>query len=377
MNRDSVFQTREEVEEQRKKDLEYPGFLPRELHHYMSMSSREKPVYEREQQVGEGTYGKVYKAKNSITGKLVALKRLRLENEKDGFPLTAMREIGLMQSFQHPNIIGLTEMMVEKSFVYMIIPYMNHDLTGLLTHPEVSLTDGHRKNLFKQLTEGLSYLHFKRIIHRDIKGSNLLIDNEGVLKITDFGLARVMKDVKKGIESPDYTNRVITLWYRPPELLLGTTDYGREVDVWGIGCLLVELYAKSAIFQGMDEILQLKAIFEIMGTPSIETWPGLDYLPWYELMKPQFGLPNVFRETFKTVVKSENCIDLAEQLLSMNPANRISAKQALQHPYFVEDPQPEPLLFLKELSGEWHEFESKKRRRREKEDERKARENDV
>ena len=161
-----------------------------------------------------------------------------------------------MQSFDHPNVLGLLEMMVEHNQIFMVSDYMDHDLTGLLTHPDLQLSESHRKFIFKQLMEGINYLHCRRIIHRDIKGSNILLDSIGRLKIADFGLARTMKTVKD-TESPDYTNRVITIWYRPPELLLGSTDYGREVDIWGVGCLLIELYIKRAAFQGFDEIGQL------------------------------------------------------------------------------------------------------------------------
>ena len=256
---------------------------------YCIKSAKAPNVYERVLQVGEGTYGKVYKAKHKITGEFVAMKKLRLESEKEGFPITAVREIKLLQSFDHENVVGLVEMMIESNQIYMVFDYLDHDLTGLLTHPELKLEECHRKYIFKQLMEGLNYLHKKRIIHRDIKGSNILLDNIGRLKIADFGLARPMK-VVNGDEKPDYTNRVITIWYRPPELLLGSTDYGREVDVWGVGCLLIELYSKMAAFRGMDEISQLCKIFNIMGTPTLEDWPEIDRLPWFEMLKPKLML---------------------------------------------------------------------------------------
>lgn len=320
-------------------------------------------IYARVQQVGEGTYGKVYKARNSVTNEFVALKKLRLESEREGFPITAMREIKLLQSFQHPNVVGLLEMMVETNQIFMIFDYMDHDLTGLLTHPDMKLEECHKKFIFKQLMEGLNYLHKKRVIHRDIKGSNILLDNCGVVKIADFGLARTMKTIQNG-ELPDYTNRVITIWYRPPELLLGATDYGREVDIWGVGCLLVELYTRLAAFQGQDEVSQLQKIFNLMGTPTLEAWPTMDELPWFEMLKPKVNKASNFAKEFKPIL-SELSFDLAEKLLQLDPKKRLSAEEALEHPYFTTDPQPEPLYFLKDLKGEWHEFETKKRRRME------------
>lgn len=328
-------------------------------------TSRDSTIYERVIQVGEGTYGKVYKAKNIITSEFVALKRLRMESEREGFPITAMREIRLLQSFDHPNIVKLLEIMVEQKQIYMIFDYADHDLTGILSNPDIKLSDANCKYFFKQLLEGINYLHSKKVIHRDIKGSNLLIDRRGVLKVADFGLARKMKKTKPS-QSPDYTNRVITLWYRPPELLLGTTDYGREVDMWGIGCLLVEIFTKKAIFQAQDEIQQLHVIFEIMGTPSFEEWPKIDNLPWYELVKPKDFHNSTFKGLYGSIL-SEQCFDLALQLLKYDPSKRITAKDALKHEYFKESPEP-AALDDGALNGEWHEFEAKKKRRKEREE---------
>lgn len=331
---------------------------------YSVKIERGDEVFKRVQQVGEGTYGKVYKAINVITHEHVALKKLRLESEREGFPITAIREMKLLQLFDHPNVIGLLEMMVEYNYIYMIFDYMDHDLTGLLTHPDLHLQELHRKHMFKQLMEGLEYLHKKRVIHRDIKGSNILLDNKGALRIADFGLARTMKIVHEG-ESPDYTNRVITIWYRPPELLLGLTDYGREVDIWGVGCLLIELYTKVSPFQGFEEIGQLYRIFSIMGTPTLENWPDIDKLPWFEMLQPAVHKSSTFHEKYSTIL-SEQAFDLALKLLTLNPSQRYTATQALEHQYFREDPQPEPLTeILLTIEGEWHEFETKKQRRKE------------
>jgi CTD kinase subunit alpha len=330
---------------------------------YCLKTTRSSEIYQRTQQVGEGTYGKVYKAKNEITNEFVALKRLRLESEREGFPITAIREIKLLQSFDHKNVVGLLEMMVEQNQIFMVFDYMEHDLTGLLTHPDLQLQESHRKFLFKQLMEGLNYLHHKRIIHRDIKGSNILVDSVGILKIADFGLARPMKILKDG-ESPDYTNRVITIWYRPPELLLGSTDYGREVDIWGVGCLLIELYTKHAAFRGFDEVGQLYEIFNTMGTPTLKSWKNIQNLPWFEMLKPKINKVSTFKAQYADKM-SEQSFDLAEKLLQLNPQDRLTASQALNHAYFTQDPKPEPLYFLKDIKGEWHEFETKKRRRKE------------
>ncbi|KAK3817427.1 MAG: Pkinase-domain-containing protein [Benniella sp.] len=292
-------------------------------------------LYERVGQVGEGTYGKVYKARNKQTGEYVALKRIRMEAEKDGFPITAMREIKLLQSLSHRHVVRLMELMVSKGAVYMVFEYMDHDLTGILGHPQLKFGHEHIKCLMKQLLEGLGFLHHKGVLHRDIKGSNLLVNRLGELKLADFGLARLFqKKVKR-----DYTNRVITLWYRPPELILGATAYGPEVDMWSAGCIMVELFTGKPIFQGHNEITQLEQIWRIMGTPQKESWPDVDQLPWYELVKhvsSETRAPR-FRESFAKCM-TPAALELAEALLSLNPKRRPSAVEALtKFAYFVQE----------------------------------------
>jgi len=287
-------------------------------------------LYKIISQVGEGTFGKVYKAQNTVSKLHVALKRIRMESEKDGFPVTAMREIKLLQSLRHANVVQLYEMMVSNGeriipyckqisytiaplgSVYMVFEYMDHDLTGVLSQTQFTFAAAHLKSLCHQMLAGLAYLHHKGVIHRDIKGSNILINNRGELKLADFGLARFYQKRR----STDYTNRVITLWYRPPELLFGATVYGPEVDMWSAGyvlnfllystvklshgrCIMLELFTKKPVFQGNDEIHQLDVIYRIIGTPTPERWAGVLELPWYELVKPREVIPNHFRELFQ------------------------------------------------------------------------------
>ncbi|KAG1175005.1 hypothetical protein G6F71_004475 [Rhizopus microsporus] len=295
-------------------------------------------LFEKIGQVGEGTYGKVYKARNGKTGKLMALKRIRMKNEKDGFPITAVREIKLLQKLKHEKIIELQQIMVSKGCVYMVLEYMDHDLSGILGHPNFTFQPSHAKSLVKQMLEGLAYLHHMGILHRDIKGSNLLINNKGELKIADFGLARVFEKN----ETQDYTNRVITLWYRPPELLLGATAYGPAVDIWSVGCIMLEFFTGKAIFNGVDEISQLDSIYRIMGTPTVDTWPTLTELPWYELVRPTEVYAPKFKELYGSLL-SPGALELSQSLLSMDPQKRPTAAEALEFAYFKTE-QPEPVM---------------------------------
>jgi len=219
----------------------------------------------------------------------------------------------------------------------MVLEYMNHDLTGILSHPEVVLSPANIKSLNHQMLSGLGYLHRRGILHRDMKGSNILLTGDGELKLADFGLARFYHKHKRG----DYTNRVITLWYRSPELLMGETCYGPEVDTWSAGCIALEIFTTKPVFQGSDEINQLEVIYQVMGTPDETTWPGITELPWYELVRPRATLPTKFRTSFSKWL-SPGALDLVERLLTFNPAERLLADDALKLPYFTtEEPQME------------------------------------
>nr|XP_018260721.1 CMGC/CDK/CRK7 protein kinase [Kwoniella dejecticola CBS 10117]OBR82879.1 CMGC/CDK/CRK7 protein kinase [Kwoniella dejecticola CBS 10117] len=288
--------------------------------------------------VGEGTYGKVYKALNTDTGNLVALKKIRLEGEKDGFPVTAMREIKLLQDLKHVNVVRLLEIMVSKGNVHMVFEYMEHDLTGLLSHPTLKFSPGNIKSLSYQMLDGLSYLHRKNILHRDLKGSNILLNSKGELKLADFGLARLYS-AKANHRKDDYTNRVITLWYRSPELLMGETRYKSEVDMWSAGCIILEIFLTKPIFQGTDEINQLEVIYNIMGTPKESEWPGVKDLPWYELVKPKETIESKFIASFEKWL-SPAALELVQGLLRFDPSQRLSAVQAMKADYFVLEQPP-------------------------------------
>lgn len=283
--------------------------------------------------VGSGTYGKVFKAIHVYTKKLVALKKIRMEGERDGFPVTAVREIKLLQSLKHRNIVNLQEVMVEKNDCFMVFEYLSHDLTGLLNHPTFKLDPAQKKDLAKQMFEGLDYLHRRGVLHRDIKAANILVSNEGLLKIADFGLARFYAKRKQ----LDYTNRVITIWYRSPELLLGETQYDGAVDIWSAACVLVEIFTRHAIFPGDGgEINQLEKIYNVLGTPNVRDWPGLIDMAWFELLRPSAKKANVFAEKYKDRV-TPAAFELLEAMFQYDPAKRPTAADVLEHPYFMTE----------------------------------------
>ncbi|KAK0635263.1 kinase-like domain-containing protein [Bombardia bombarda] len=336
--------------------------------------ARSKSVFFRkpgnESVVGSGTYGKVFKGLNVYTKKLVALKRIRMEGERDGFPVTAVREIKLLRSLSHKNIVNLQEVMVETNECFMVFEYLSHDLTGLLNHPNYSLKPAHKKHLAQQLFEGLEYLHTRGVLHRDIKAANILVSSEGILKIADFGLARFYAKHHQ----LDYTNRVITIWYRSPELLLGETQYGPAVDIWSAACVLVEILTKRAIFPGDgSEISQLEKIHSILGTPNRTDWPNLIEMPWFELLRPGYRKPNVFAEKYKEQV-TPAAFELLASMFHYDPDKRPTAAEVLNHPYFTtEEPASQQAFELKDLDGDWHEFESKALRRENEKKEKEAR----
>ena len=310
--------------------------------------------------VGAGTYGKVFKAIHIYTKDKVALKKIRMEGERDGFPITAVREIRLLQHLRHKHVVALQEVMVEKNECFMVFEYLSHDLTGLINHPTFKLTEAHKKDLGKQMFDGLDYLHRRGVLHRDIKAANILVSNTGQLKYADFGLARFYTKSR----TLDYTNRVITIWYRPPELLLGETQYGPEVDIWSAACVFVEMFTKKAIFPGEgSELSQLDKTYNMLGTPTRSEWPGIVDLPWFELMQPPDRRKRVFEAVWKDVF-SPACLDLVQKMFKYDPKKRPTAEEVLNHEYFTtEEPvgqQPEELA---KVEGDWHEFESKAHRR--------------
>ncbi|NWR31814.1 CDK3 kinase, partial [Tachuris rubrigastra] len=285
--------------------------------------------FQKVEKIGEGTYGVVYKARNKRTGQLVALKKIRLDAESEGVPSTAIREISLLKELKHPNIVKLLDVIHSQKKLYIVFEYLSQDLKKYMDSCQSgALPLSLVKNYLFQLLQGVSFCHSHRVIHRDLKPQNLLINEAGAIKLADFGLARAF-----GVPLRTYTHEVVvTLWYRAPEILLGCRYYSTPVDIWSIGCIFAEMMTRKALFPGDSEIDQLFQIFRILGTPTEVTWPGVTQLPDYKGSFPRWP-----KKEMKDIVPNldRDGRDLLTQLLLYDPSKRISAKAALNHQYFL------------------------------------------
>lgn len=314
----------------------------------MLQGCRRVDEFERLNKIDEGTYGVVFRAKDKKTGEIVALKQVKMEREREGFPLTSLREINILLSFHHPSIVDVKEVVVGSNLdrIYMVMEYMEHDLKGLMETMKQPYSQSEVKCLMLQLLGGIKYLHDNWVLHRDLKTSNLLLNNRGELKICDFGLSR-----QYGSPLKPYTPLVVTLWYRAPELLLGAKQYSTAIDMWSLGCIMSELLSKEPLFNGKSEADQLDKIFKILGTPNETIWPGLSDLPGSKVnfVKHKY---NLLRKKFPATsftgspVLSDAGFDLLNKLLTYDPEKRTTAEAALNHEWFREVPLPKSKEFM-------------------------------
>ncbi|KAK9934430.1 hypothetical protein M0R45_021575 [Rubus argutus] len=314
----------------------------------MLQGCRSVDEFERLNKIDEGTYGVVYRAQDKKTREIVALKKVKMEKEREGFPLTSLREINILLSFHHPSIVDVKEVVVGSNLdsIFMVMEYMEHDLKALMETMKQPFSPSEVKCLMLQLFEGVKYLHDNWVLHRDLKTSNLLLNNRGELKICDFGLAR-----QYGSPLKPYTHLVVTLWYRAPELLLGAREYSTAIDMWSLGCIMAELLSKEPLFNGKSEFEQLDKIFKILGTPNETIWPGFSKLPGVKVnfVKHQY---NLLRKKFPATsfagspVLTEAGFDLLNKLLTYDPEKRITADAALNHEWFREVPLPKTKDFM-------------------------------
>uniref|UniRef100_A0A6I8PVE4 Cyclin-dependent kinase 15 n=1 Tax=Xenopus tropicalis TaxID=8364 RepID=A0A6I8PVE4_XENTR len=240
-------------------------------------------------------------------------------------------EIGsLLKGLKHANIVLLHDIIQTRETLTFVFEYVHTDLAQYMSqHPGGLLPYNVRLFMF-QLLRGLAYIHHQHILHRDLKPQNLLISYIGELKLADFGLARA-----KSIPSQTYSSEVVTLWYRPPDVLLGATDYSTDLDIWGAGCIFIEMLQGYPAFSGVSDIFeQLEKIWSVIGTPAEDSWPGVSMLPNYKTEWLTLQEYQPFGNVWDGLGRSMGAEDLAEKMLKGCPRERISAEDALLHKFF-------------------------------------------
>lgn len=303
------------------------------------------PKYLKKEKIGEGTYGKVYKAINTETSEVVALKKMEVHNPAEGISATILREISLVKELSHPNVIryhsifhcdssqasnSLKDVLMENGKFVLVFEWLDQDLKKYmddLSKKELQVDSQTLKGFMFQILSGLAHLHKRKIMHRDMKPQNILVDRKRNLKIADFGLARCFS-----IPIRPYTREVVTLYYRAPEILLDAIEYSTPIDIWSVGCIFVELMTKRVLFKGDSELDQLIKIMRTRGTPNSEKWPGVSSLRGYSSIQHYPNFPTI---PWTTILGSYHLepagLDLLEKMLKYDPCERITAKQALAH----------------------------------------------
>ncbi|CAF1045900.1 unnamed protein product [Rotaria sp. Silwood1] len=296
-----------------------------------------RPVsdFEKLNCIGKGTYGVVYRGRDKISQEIVALKKVRMENEQWGLPISSMREINLLLNLRHENIVELREIAVGKSLrsIFLVMTYCEQDLASLLDHMSQPFTEAQVKCIALQLFRGLNYIHKRFIVHRDIKVSNLLLTDCGCLKIADFGLARQFT-----LPNGTMTPMVVTLWYRAPELLFGSKYQTTAIDIWSAGCVLGELLCHRPLLPGRSEIQQIDLIIDMFGTPTEKIWPGLNDLPSLKNFSLRQQPYNNVKQTFPWL--SNAGLRLINFMFMYDPSKRATAEDCLRSSYFKEAPLP-------------------------------------
>ncbi|OIR57886.1 MAG: CMGC/CDK protein kinase [Amphiamblys sp. WSBS2006] len=299
--------------------------------------------YEHMEKLGSGTYATVYLAINRDTQQKVAVKITKLDRE-EGIPAASLREVALMKAAQHPNILPIIDVVHTEKIFAIVVEYipdgdLRKALCSLKTR-NTALSENQRRSWLKQLLSAVEKIHDKKIIHRDIKPQNILVAEDSTLRLADFGLAC---PIEAGTDV--YSSEVVTLWYRAPELLLGSRKYGPEIDIWSVGCVFIEFFLLDALFRGERREGQLEEIFSVLGTP--------DSFVLSELLRntpqaTQFGRTMTQKDAVRAIPQTkylpdlsrlkgripETELDLVLSMLELSPQKRISAKNALKHKYF-------------------------------------------
>jgi hypothetical protein len=287
-----------------------------------------KEQYNIWETIGEGTYSRVYKAARIGTepAEFVAIKQTKLEDA--GVPATALREIAILKQCSHPNVVVLHDVVCSRNYLYLVMEHLDLDLKAYLKACGAIGNSGRFRAFVHMCFQGLLYCHSRAIMHRDIKPENILVDAGTMqLKIADFGLARNF-----AMPSRAYTHEVVTLWYRPPEILLGEEKYGPAVDIWSMGCVVAEMATAKALFPGDSEIGTIFKFFAFLGTPDETMWPGISQLRDYRPTFPKWVAGDI-EGTFASsapVLQGPGA-NFIKNCLCYNVADRPSARHCVQH----------------------------------------------
>ncbi|KAK2078581.1 hypothetical protein QBZ16_003421 [Prototheca wickerhamii] len=290
--------------------------------------------------LGKGTFGEVVQATHNETGKVVAIKKIRVGEKGEvgdgGVNVTALREVKLLRELRHPHILELLDVWPSKRGISLVYEYMESDLEKVVRDRSLLLTGADVKAYLQMILAALAHCHARWVVHRDVKPDNFLIAPDGALKLADFGLARPF-----GSPGRPYTHQVFARWYRPPELLYGSTCYGAGVDVWAAGCVFAELLLRRPWFPAESDVGVLTKIYSALGTPRDAAWGGLRAMPAFVEFQPT--PPTPLRSIFTNVaVAPDDALDLLQRMVCLSPAKRITAAQALEHRYFRSEPAPTP-----------------------------------
>ncbi|KAM8719921.1 hypothetical protein ACLKA7_006041 [Drosophila subpalustris] len=282
------------------------------------------------ERIGEGSYGIVYKAQNRITGEIVAMKNMRSFAGEEGVPATAIREISLLKELKHPNIIAMMDLLVEDNSFYLVLEYLPMNMRQYLDtfEPNELMETKLVARYLYQVTCAILYCHRRRVLHRDLTPQNLLIDGNGLLKVADFGLS-----CNFNIPMRILTHEVVTLWYRSPEILLGSSRYACPIDIWAIGCIFFEMATTKPLFMGESEIDQLFCIFKVLGTPTEDIWPGVTKYSGFNGTFPNWTC-DINNQMKDIPGITDSIIEVLALMLALNPSHRITAEEIIEHDFF-------------------------------------------
>ena len=289
-------------------------------------------TYSYKETLGKGTYGTVVKAMCNKTKKEIAIKKIKLDVETEGIPATTLREIAILKHYSHPNLVKFLHLNLSDKKIMLCLEFIQYDLKKYWDkeyNSSKNIDIERVKSIMFQILKGMDFLHSKKILHRDLKPQNILIDNDLKVKIADFGLSRTYS-----IPIKAYTREVLTLWYRAPELILGIDYYSTGIDMWSIGCIFGELLLRKPIFMGDAEINQLFKIFEVLGSPTDDTLPGYKTFPHFSSNFPFYDKGTGLASKLVNTCASNEALDLLASMFAYNPAKRITCKEALKHPFF-------------------------------------------